>query len=346
MGLKESNEITVKIKGELKGFYEILEKRGFKITHKFSMDDIYFVPEALNLNEMTTRDILAKAVLVRDIIGKNSGRRTKKLTFKIKNFDASGNILSQEAINCEVIDIEDAKKFLRAIGYKEIMKIFEDDIVYEKDGFEIAVKDIRNGDNLFEIETSDAEESNTIEKLIKKINKIELPIYTDNYFVKKAEVELDKIINNNKKQYQSRYYFFSLKRKICIKKQKYLHSNFNKDYKGKYFNLEKGTILAIGKQENIFIEKDINELTKISSIIVVCKGKEKNEPMTVDYIYKKWYRVISKKASEVIGKEFTIEYIKNCGSFELLQKIFEIPVTDALEMIKNKWDNEGGLNED
>ena len=182
--------------------------------------------------------------------------------------------------------------------------------------------------------------------------------------------------------------------------ENYTNSNFNKDYKGKYFNLEKGTILAIGKQENIFIEKDINELTKISSIIVVCKGKENNGPMTVDYsdekiritlseqefktyseyskhcipvvnsmiiipsimyvldeiakdnqdesdyIYKKWYRVISKKASEVLGKEFTIEYIKNCGSLELLQKIFEIPISDALKMIKNKWDNEGGLNED
>ena len=30
---------------------------------------------------------------------------------------------------------------------------------------------------------------------IKKINEIEIPIYTDNYFVKKAEVELDKRLN-------------------------------------------------------------------------------------------------------------------------------------------------------
>ena len=194
MSLKESNEITVKIKCDLNEFYKILEEKGFKITHRFSMDDVFFVPKTLNLKEMTIREILAKAILVRDIIGKTSGKRTKKLTFKIKNFDASGNILCQEAISCEILDIEDAKKFLKSIGYKEIMEIYEDDIVYEKDGFEIAVKNIRDGDNLFEIETSDSEEYNTIEKLIKKINELELPIYTDNYFVKKAEVELEKII--------------------------------------------------------------------------------------------------------------------------------------------------------
>ena len=196
MGLKESNEITIKIKCELNEFYKILEKKGFKIIHRFSMDDVFFVPETLNLKKMTIRDILAKAILVRDIIGKNSGKRTKKLTFKIKNFDESGNILNQESINCEIVDIDDAKMFLKSIGYKEIMEIYEDDIVYEKDGFEIAIKDIRNGDNLFEIETSDREEYNTIDKLIKKINELELPIYTDNYFVKKAEEQLQKIIKD------------------------------------------------------------------------------------------------------------------------------------------------------
>ena len=196
MSLKESNEITVKIKCELNEFYKILENEGFKVSDRFTMEDIFFVPETLNLKEMTIRDILAKAVLVRDIIGKTSGTNTKKLTFKIKNFDESGNILNQESVNCEILNVDDAKMFLKAIGYKEIMEIYEDDIVYEKDGFEIAIKDIRNGDNLFEIETSDVEEYNTIEKLIKKINELGLPIYTDSYFVKKAEVELEKIIKD------------------------------------------------------------------------------------------------------------------------------------------------------
>lgn len=194
MSLKENNEITLKIKCELNEFYEIMKKKGFKVIDKFRLDDTYFIPKDLKLNKTNIRYILSKAVLVRDITDKMTKERPKLITFKIKEFDENGKILNQESVNCKIYDIEDAKKLLKAIGYKEIMNIIEDDVVYEKEGFEIAVKDIKNGDNLIEIETTDNEELDTIEKLIKKVNELEIPIYTDNYFVKKAEVELEKII--------------------------------------------------------------------------------------------------------------------------------------------------------
>lgn len=194
MSLKENNEITVKIKGSLNEFYKIIEGKDFKIAHEFSMNDAYFIPETLNLNEMSTREILSKAILVREIKGKTSGKIIKIITFKIKNFDDNGNILSQEAVNCDIKDIEDAKKLLKAIDYREVMCIKEDDIVYEKDGLQLAIKDIKNGDKLIEIETEENDELNTIDKLIQKINKLDIPIYTDNYFVKKAEIELDKVL--------------------------------------------------------------------------------------------------------------------------------------------------------
>lgn len=192
MGLKESNEITVKIKCEIDEFYKIVEEKGFKIAHKFSMDDTYFIPETLNLDKMNTREILSKAVLVREIIGKTSGKISKKITVKIKSFDEHGNILSQKSVNCDIASIKDAKSLLNAMGYKEIMNIKENDIVYGKEGFDMAVKDIENGDKLLEIETN--ERFDTIDKLIQKIDEIQIPIYTDNFFVKKAEIELDKVL--------------------------------------------------------------------------------------------------------------------------------------------------------
>ncbi len=195
MNLKQNNEITVKIKVKLDEFYKIVEKKGFKIIDKFSMNDTYFVPETLNLDKTSTRDILSKAVLVRDIRENFSNKVIKKITFKIKNFDDKGNILNQEAVNCDILEIEDAKNLLKAIGYKELMCIKENDIVYEKDGLQLAIKNIENGDKLIEVETEDNKDFDTIEKLIHKINEIDIPIYTDNYFVKKAEIELDKILN-------------------------------------------------------------------------------------------------------------------------------------------------------
>ena len=194
MSLKKSNEITVKIKGNLKEFYKIIERKNFKIVDKFSMNDSYFIPEKLKLSEMSTREILSNAILIRDIRDKISGEIVKKITFKIKQFDEDGNIVNQSAINCNVYEVEEAKKLFEAIRYKQIMNIYEEDIVYEKDGFQLAIKDIKNGEKLIEVETEESEELNTIDKLIKKINEINIPIYTDNYFVKKAEIELDKIL--------------------------------------------------------------------------------------------------------------------------------------------------------
>ena len=193
MSLKQNNEITVKIKGDIKDFYKIIEQKGFKQIRTFTLEDTYFIPTNIQnqIEIMTTRQILSKAVIIRNIVSKTT---TKRITFKTKQIDEQGNILSQQAINCNIEDIESAKKLLQAIGYTQIMEITEHDKVYEKEGLELAVKEIENGYNLIEVETEDNEEMNTIEKLKSKINEIEIPIYTDNYFVKKAEIELNKIL--------------------------------------------------------------------------------------------------------------------------------------------------------
>lgn len=79
----------------------------------------------------------------------------------------------------------------------------------------------------------------------------------------------------------------------------YVNDNFNKDYKGRVFNLEKGAILAIGKQESIFIEKDINDLTKLNSIIIICKNDKDDEPLSVDYSDEKIRIKLSKNGFDI-----------------------------------------------
>lgn len=72
---------------------------------------------------MTSREVLSKAILIRDIINVTKNKRIKRITFKKKQIDGEGNILRQEAINCDVLELEDAKKLINEIGYKEIMNI-------------------------------------------------------------------------------------------------------------------------------------------------------------------------------------------------------------------------------
>ena len=158
------------------------------------MEDAYFIPKGIKITTTPVREILKQAVIVRNIKDKEEKWHTQKLTFKFKEFDVAGNIINQSSVNCEVKDTDNAKLFLNAIGYVEMMCIVEDDIAYEKDGLGIAVKDILGGEKLIEIETN--EKYTTIEKVKEKLQELALPVDTSNYFVKKAEVELEKKLNS------------------------------------------------------------------------------------------------------------------------------------------------------
>ena len=66
--------------------------------------------------------------------------------------DTYGDIANQEKVDCEVTDIEEARKFIETIGYKRLMNIRENGIIFTNGEIEILVKDIVNRDNLAEIE--------------------------------------------------------------------------------------------------------------------------------------------------------------------------------------------------
>ncbi len=197
MGIKQENEITMKVNCGIKELCKILEDKGFKVVDRFTMNDIFMVPNTLKtkIKDLTSREILKDAILIRDIENQFKGSRNKKITFKKKEFNKNGDILSQESINCDILNIDEAVNLFKAINYYRIMNIIEKDIVYEKDNFEIAIKDIENGDNLIEVETiSNNSNMDTIEKLKTQIINLQIPVDTSNFFVKKAEIELDKII--------------------------------------------------------------------------------------------------------------------------------------------------------
>ena len=192
MSGKEENEITVKVICSKDELLNALIKQGFKEGRTFSLDDYYYIPSALDIKNMTTREILSKAIILRYIV--DDGKIIQKITFKIKNIADNGDIISQKAFNCDVLNIEDAKNIFKSLEYYEIMNIKENDIVYYKNKFELALKFIENSDILIEIETEPNTKWDSIEKIKTIIAEMNLPIEKDRYFIKKAENELNKIL--------------------------------------------------------------------------------------------------------------------------------------------------------
>lgn len=198
--MKENDEITVKIETSIDEFYNLLQDRGYIIVNRFTMDDSYFIPKELDISNMTVREILSNAILTRYIVDNIPNDKIyQMITYKKKDITEDGTIIGQESINCYVLDTLQAKKLLTSIGYVEIMNIKEKDIVYEKDEIQLCIKDIENGDKLVEVETKYNEKYNTVDKIKNKLIKENLPIDLNDCYIKKAEIELNKILNRKGK---------------------------------------------------------------------------------------------------------------------------------------------------
>ena len=195
-----SNEITLRLKCTITELCDILERKGFLLVDKYYLEDFFYIDKNIDINEHTPREILTKYILIRNITqfvpnDFIDNYNEVILTFKEKNIAEDGTIINQKKENCKINEIKEGKDFLKAIGYRELMTIKEKSMEYEKNGLQITVKDVENGDKLIEIETVIGNtELDTIDKLKQKINELGLPIYTDDYFVKKAEIELEKVL--------------------------------------------------------------------------------------------------------------------------------------------------------
>ena len=78
-----SNEITVKLKCNIEEISEKLEKNNFTVVEKFYLHDKYFIHKALNLKNLTSREILSKAILLRNFDEEIPNIKQYKFTFKI-----------------------------------------------------------------------------------------------------------------------------------------------------------------------------------------------------------------------------------------------------------------------
>lgn len=194
------NEITVKAECSVKDLINILDKKDFSYIDKFFVDDTYYIHKDIDISELTANEILNKCILIRNIRQFKpkdfiDSYNVYKITYKYKNIALNGDIISQKKYDCEIKDLKQGQNLLKALGYKKLLDIKEKNIVYSKDGLNLEIKEIKDGDTLIEIETIENNEKfNTIDKLKQEIIKLDIPIDKSNYFYKKAEIKLKKIL--------------------------------------------------------------------------------------------------------------------------------------------------------
>ena len=187
--MKYENEITVQVTCNYEELHSLLIKQGFKIIEKYTIIDEYLISKDYDLKNKNYLDILKECVIVRYIENK-----VKELLYKYKEYSNNGDILKQAKVSCKVNDIKEASNFMKTIGYKKLIHIQNNSVVYTNDKIEFAVQLVN--DKYIFIELEDKSEYlnktySSIEEMKEEINLYNLPIVKDKNFAKKAAIILE-----------------------------------------------------------------------------------------------------------------------------------------------------------
>ena len=187
--MKYENEITVQVTCSYEELHSLLIKQGFKIIEKYTIIDEYLISKDYDLKNKNYLDILKECVIVRYI-----ENTLKELLYKYKEYSNNGDIIKQAKVSCKVNDIKEASNFMKTIGYKELIHIQNNSVVYTNDKIEFAVQLVNDKYIFIELEER-SEHVKTVfsnlEDMKKVIDSLNIPMVKNNYFAKKAVIVLE-----------------------------------------------------------------------------------------------------------------------------------------------------------
>ena len=197
-------EITVRLNENMQSVIRKLEMQGFKKIREGEIDDLYMTSKLNELKKDNIQNILKKSVLLRNL--KFENKEIKKITYKNKEIDENGNVISEEKTNLDCNDLEKAKDLFEHLEFEELIKVRYKIIVYSKDEVEYAFQDVENLGTLIEYENTEDFTGKSLDEINDTKNNMYNEIkntgvnLTDEMDVKKAyELILNKYFKNDDK---------------------------------------------------------------------------------------------------------------------------------------------------
>lgn len=192
--MKYENEITVEVDTNLENLIVLLNSKGFELKETYDLNDIYLINK--NDKENNYLSMLNKCVLIRHIIEEN--KETKILTYKYKEYNQNKEITKQGKINVSIDDIDNTKLLFEKLNFEELIRINDHMLVYATDKDELVIQSVNNKHIYIEIEDKCNYANriyNSIDEMKKVIIDNNIPIKNNDFFVKKAEIELQEKYN-------------------------------------------------------------------------------------------------------------------------------------------------------
>lgn len=183
------NEITVEVNCNDIELKNILNRENFKMISEYEVKDIYMI-EKNYIDFSNKLEMLKHCVLIRNIIDDED---LKILTYKYKEYDNNGDIIKQRKISCGIDSIEKIEEILKMINFKDLIRINDHIEIYSNGIDEIAVEFVNDKHIYIEVEqvSTNGKKYSSIDEMKNIFNKYSIPISNENFFVKKALIELE-----------------------------------------------------------------------------------------------------------------------------------------------------------
>ena len=159
-------EITVRVNNQLNEIDSILTRQGFRIIRRSRIEDNYKTLEYNNLSKDNILNVLSKCVLIR-YLNVNNEKEFKKITYKNKIYQ-NNNVISEEKISVNIDDINNADKLFEMLGFKTIVNVNYDAIVYSNDKIELCFQDVEGLGLLLEYENEKDFDGYSSDEIIKE----------------------------------------------------------------------------------------------------------------------------------------------------------------------------------
>ena len=160
--MKKELEICVKSLDSFEILKDKLLSMGFVIQEDFYLDDIYFVKKDEKLKDKM--DLLFNYILIRKRVGKEIMFMIKKKVNNVTN-----------SIKCPIKDMESGYKFLEELGYRELIRLKDHNVLFTNGKNEIYIQDVENLGVYVEMEQKnlkiDNNNGDTIDEIIDNLNK-------------------------------------------------------------------------------------------------------------------------------------------------------------------------------
>lgn len=164
-------EVTYQVFDDFETAERKLLDLGYKKIESILLEDNYYTSIA-KTKVMSTEysDLMKKTVIVRHLIFP-SGKRVLKVCYKDKNLDGEGNVISEQKTEAHINDMQNMMRILANLGFSNWCYCFSQNNLYEKDGKQLLLQNVKNLGLLLEVEAFEDMEGMTADKKIEKLKK-------------------------------------------------------------------------------------------------------------------------------------------------------------------------------